>query len=147
MTAISLWQPWATLWLLSNPDEKVFETRHWYTYVRGPVLVHAAKKRDGEVREALESRYFRERLAVHGLTPDALAFGALIGRVYLIGCSRMNVMPEPSEREFQAGNWSPERFAWERMPNPERFETPIPWTGKQGFFDVQSDAVNAEVSR
>jgi len=56
MTAISLWQPWATLWLLSDPDEKVFETRHWYAAHRGPLLVHAAKTRNRDVLEALNSR-------------------------------------------------------------------------------------------
>lgn len=136
MQTISLWQPWATLWLLTDPDEKVFETRSWYTSYRGPLMVHAAKKRDGEVRDYLECRYFRERLAAHGLTPSDLAFGALIGKVYLIGCSRMDRMPEPSERERMAGNWEPDRFAWERAPHPVLFSNPIPFRGAQGLFDA-----------
>src|ERR1700690_2861117 len=122
MLAISLWQPWATLWLLSNPDEKVFETRHWYTGVRGPILVHAAKKRDGEVREFLECRLVRERLAIHGLRVADLAYGALIGEANIIGCCRMDRMPGPSPLERGFGNWEPDRFAWERGPNPFRSE-------------------------
>ncbi len=143
MKAISLWQPHATLWLLSGPDEKVFETRDWYCAYRGDLLVHAAKKRDGEVREALESRYFRERLDVHGLTVADLAFGAVIGQVRLIGCCQMRNVPEPEERERQAGLWTPERYAWERGRAPKLFARPIPWKGSQGFFDVPASVILA----
>lgn len=139
-TAISLWQPWATLWLLSNPDEKVFETRGWYTGVRGPLIVHAAKKRDGDVAEALRSRFFLERLAAHGLKPSDLAYGALIGNLDLVGCCRMDRMLAPSEREAAFGRWEPERFAWERGPNPTLWADPIPWKGKQGFFSVDVES-------
>lgn len=137
MKAISLWQPWATLWLLTNPDEKVFETRHWPTDYRGWLLVHAAKKQDGEVRESLKCPHFQQRLAVHGLKPADLAFGALIGMVYLKGCRRMFTMAEPSTLEAMAGNWSDERYAWERAPEVKLFEKSIPYKGAQGFFNVE----------
>lgn len=139
MKAISLWQPWATLWSLADPDEKLFETRHWYTAHRGPLLVHAAKKQDGDVREAMEDPYFMGRLVAHAAT--TLTFGALIGVVNLVGCCRMDRMPPPSEREGRAGNWTPERFAWERAPGARLFARPVPWKGAQGFFDVPPDVV------
>jgi activating signal cointegrator 1 len=41
MKAISLWQPWASLWFT---DSKIHETRHWSTRHRGPLYVHAAKR-------------------------------------------------------------------------------------------------------
>ena len=41
MKAISLWQPWGSLWL--SPAKR-HETRHWQTRHRGKLLVHAAKK-------------------------------------------------------------------------------------------------------
>lgn len=139
MKAISLWQPWATLWLLRDPDEKVFETRHWSTTHRGPLLIHAAKKRDGDVREALEcGGYFESRLVRHGMSPAALAFSALIGIIDLIGCHRMRNIPEPGERESMAGHWAPERYAWERGPNVRIFDAPIHYRGSQRFFDVPS---------
>ncbi len=140
MRAISLWQPWATLWLLTNPDEKVFETRHWYTGIRGPILVHAAKKRDAEVRKALTDPYFKARLAEHGLKPESLAFGAIIGQVDLIDCRIMGGMPSPSEREARAGLWTVDRYAWQRGPRTEVFQYPIPWVGRQRFFDVSDGA-------
>lgn len=141
MRAISLWNPWALLWLLSEPDEKVFETRDWYTGYRGPLLVHAAKKRDGDVREYLGSGGFRKVLASRGMTGADLAFGAIIGCVNLIGCCQMSRMPEPSEREEMWGNWEPQRYAWERAPGPKLFARPIPYRGQQGFFDVPDEAI------
>jgi len=137
MKAISLWQPWATLWLLSDPDEKVFETRGWYTPWRGPLLVHAAKKRDGEVRAALLDPFFCDRLAAHGLRPEDLVFGALIGQVRLVDCQRMDRIAEPGERERRLGLWEPDRFAWRRAADPEIWRRPAPYRGSQGFFDVR----------
>lgn len=146
MRAISLWQPWALLWLLSDPDEKVFETRDWYTGYRGSLLVHAAKKKDGEVRNFLGSSGLRSALDRHGIDINGnLGFGAIIGKVNLIGCSRMSRMPEPSERESMWGKWSPDRFAWERGPNPIRF-SPIPYRGSQGFFNVPDDLISKEIA-
>jgi hypothetical protein len=46
MKAISLWQPWASLWC---SPRKIHETRHWPTNNRGWMLVHAAQA----VREGL----------------------------------------------------------------------------------------------
>lgn len=135
MRAISLWQPWATLWLLSDPDEKLFETRHWYTGYRGPLLVHASKKLDSENRGFIHSSGFEAVLERHGLTLGDLSFGAIIGRVELVSCRRMDSMPPPSYGEEMWGNWTPERFAWERGPNP-RFIDQIRYKGQQGFFEV-----------
>lgn len=143
MKAISLWQPWALLWLLSDPDEKFFETRGWYTGYRGPLLVHAAKKRDGDVRECMNSSALRDVRSAHGLELEDFHFGAIIGKVDLIGCSLMSRMPEPSDREQMWGCWEPTRYAWERAPRPLIFRDPIPYQGAQGFFDVPADAVKA----
>lgn len=136
--AISLWQPWATLWLLTDPDEKIFETRHWGTSYRGPLLVHAAKKRDGEVREYLKSRALRRTLERHSLSVDQLAFGAIIGSVNLIDCCATEFV-EPSRSASEEdlwGDWSDGRFAWGRAPKPKLFARPIPYRGQQGFFGV-----------
>src|ERR1700694_3122793 len=41
MKALSLWQPWASLIAMGL---KEFETRHWATSYRGPLVIHAAKR-------------------------------------------------------------------------------------------------------
>lgn len=148
MKAISLWQPWATLWLLSGPDEKVFETRDWYTSYRGPLLVHAAKKRDREIVSAVYDEDIIAALIrhkIHGL--DQLAFGAIIGSVNLVACSRIGIkIPAPSAREAAFGDWQPDRYAWERGSFPQLFAKPIPYKGSQGFFDVPFSLVDVQVS-
>lgn len=42
MKALSLWQPWATL--IANGAKQI-ETRSWSTSYRGPILIHAAKRK------------------------------------------------------------------------------------------------------
>lgn len=141
MKAISLWQPWALAWLL-QPDEKVFETRPRYWGHRGPLLVHAAKKRDEDVADALDDPLILEALwERHGIRPADLYFGGIIGMINVIGCSSMSRMPAPSERESLWGNWSPERFALERGPNPAIFKKPIPFRGQQILFDVPDELI------
>jgi hypothetical protein len=128
------------LWLL--PGEKRFETRSWSTNHRGPLLVHAAKKRDGDVREYLGCRHFVERLAAHGLTPADLAFGAIIGRVELVSCWLTEFRPpELDSLEEKAGNWERGRYAWGRASQPVLFDKPIPYRGSQGFFDVPAEVI------
>lgn len=145
MKAISLWQPWATLWVLSNPSEKVFETRHWPTRYRGPLLVHAAKKQDRQILEAVYDERIMAALIRHGIHGIAdLAFGSLIGRVDLVSCDQMADLCDqwsPSEDEQAFGDWKPERYAWKRGPTPELWSSPIPWRGAQGFFDVPGNVL------
>lgn len=60
MKAISLWQPWATLWVLQikRNETRSWAFPHWYT---GSVAIHAAKKKiniyadldDAEWREGI----------------------------------------------------------------------------------------------
>lgn len=40
MKALTLWQPWASLWA---HQLKINETRSWATTYSGPLAVHAAK--------------------------------------------------------------------------------------------------------
>ena len=137
MKAISLWQPWATLWCLEG--EKRFETRHWYTAHRGRLLVHAAQKRDGDVREFLQATGVRLALERHGLKIKDLAYGAIIGEVTLIGCCKTERVPIKYRTEIEEsfGNWDEGRYAWERASNPTLFPNPIKQRGAQGFFNAE----------
>jgi len=46
LRVLSLWQPWATLWLA---DLKLGETRHFRNKFTGLVVVHATKYIDHEI--------------------------------------------------------------------------------------------------
>ncbi len=120
MKAISLWQPWASLWL---SDRKVHETRHWATRHRGWLVVHAAKKIDFDACRDL------------GVDPQDLPTGAIIGAVDLISCIRMAETAPEHQDDMECGNWSDERYAWRRGAFI-KLPTPIPCRGFQMIFNV-----------
>lgn len=130
MRAISLWQPWATAIALGV---KNFETRGWSTPFRGMLAIHAAKRWSGEQIEILRAS---------GIETDGLAFGAIVAL-----CRLHDVRPtdevrgsiEPRE-EFW-GNYDSGRFAWD-LQDVRRLEVPVPWKGKQGFFNVPDELLS-----
>lgn len=164
MLAISLWQPWSTLLVAGK---KRCETRGWPLRHRGPLLIHAAKRWDADVRMLCHTEPFESALEAIGLGagPDCgLPLGAIVGRVDVVECYPTSdveigsadrppevvpgVSPRvrtlvigPTERAF--GDYRRGRWAW-LCDNPVRFETPVPYRGHQGLFDVP-DAVLEKV--
>ncbi len=150
MKCISLWQPWASLLVLGS---KQVETRSWSTGYRGPLLIHASKRKNiGELVQLLcdwEFIHFQEALRPLGNGPVAiqtsLPFGAIIGQVELVDClptESLKANLEPSERSF--GNFAPGRFGW-IMANPVLFEQAIPYKGSQGFFNVPDELIGIKI--
>src|SRR5581483_2986656 len=135
MKAISLWQPWASLWLT---DAKIHETRHWPTSHRGLLLVHAAKRQiddyDGdridEICEGIWGNHWGQDLPR----------GALIGTVNLVDCVRVETMQAGHHEtdDYECGNFADGRYAWRRDAF-RLFQQPIPYRGQQGFFEVPDD--------
>lgn len=140
MKAISLWQPWASLWLSSA---KIHETRHWETRHRGRLLVHAAKKfvKDvpGELDDILSSEFGNH----WGLD---LPTGAIVGMVDLVSIARTDQMPPEhvGTDDYLCGDFSPHRFAW-RRGSYWRFPTPVVHRGYQSIFEVQPDLVREQI--
>ena len=143
MKAISLWQPWASLWC---SPRKMHETRHWPTNNRGWILVHAAKRFEkdfdtdfaGMLREEFGATWYRD-----------LPRGAIIGAVELIECRRTEEIYPPDcggvGDDYISGNFYEGRYAWQRR-GFQLFEMPIPYRGAQGFFTVD-DALVPEFRR
>lgn len=147
MKAISLWQPWASLMAIGH---KIIETRSWYTGYRGPLAIHAAKRvfipPDPEFVKALEE------LQINCFD---LPRGAIVGTCYLTACVRVEDFPallniatvhssssekarkiEKIKKQKIFGDCSPGRFLW-LISDAKKLETPIPWRGHQGFFEVE----------
>jgi len=147
---ITLWQPYATALVMEG--FKANETRSWSTKVRGPVLIHAAK------RWGVDQRYVCEQ--EHGAAlcyelgggyySDILPRGAIVGAVWIdkvvpavteyvlqsdIAASGMftDKRTAQAEREIAFGDYSGRRFAW-KTTRRIRFKTPIFYKGQQGFF-------------
>ena len=86
--ALTIRQPWASLIVHGGKD---IENRTWPTKFRGPVLIHASKKRDD--RELLSYRHLqRRRDIVIEWTGDAsrkwkdLPCGGVIGIAEIVDC-------------------------------------------------------------
>lgn len=156
--AISLWQPSASLIVIGA---KRFETRSWATNYRGPILIHAAKKWTPDLRRMIREHPFT--LALKGHVGDfkpgefsrlSIPLGCILGVADLCGCFRslgqlLSISPAILEDgthihqpELSFGDFYPGRFAW-KLENVRRFETPIPFRGMQGIFNVP-DAIVAE---
>lgn len=159
MKALTVWQPWATLWACGA---KEFETRGWATSYRGPIAIHAAQKdvysvmRDMPVKpmtavfQALQAYY-----GIHGGVQKKLSEtqGCVIATAELVGCHKMVLhggrgmsssspgwletdrgIYEPSEQELLFGDWTPGRYAWE-LRNVKMLDTPVPAKGKQRIWE------------
>lgn len=164
--ALSLIQPWASL-LVSGL--KQCETRSWKTEYRGPLLIHASKRwnaslRDLCVREPFASALRKIGIDLPGMGPNGMPFGAIVGRVDLIDCFRIECVVTAAEThpcfghdgaatlfeiqkrlfvtdlERAFGDYSPHRYAWFCV-NADRFDTPIPCNGALNLFDVSDDLV------
>lgn len=129
--AITLWQPWASLWLSTR---KTHETRTWATKYRGPLLVHAAKRPPGvqafgTVLNEMCCTEFGDKWV------DELPRGVLLGVVWLIDCRPTTERRPIDHEDFVCGNWEGGRFAWQRG-SFSRWDEPLAYKGRQGFFNV-----------
>lgn len=124
MKALTILQPYAHL--ITVVQEKTVENRSWRTDYRGPLLIHAGKSRT----------YLNDR---DETVYPGMTFGAIIGRADLYDCRRagdvrLDLM-RPIERNHVHG---PHCFM---LRNVVAFGRPIPWRGKQGFFDVPDEVL------
>lgn len=152
MKAISIWQPHSSLVVLGL---KPFETRPWAAWkslIGQRIWIHAGKTLDD--LEAMNGYLVDSDAGVdRNETFDAYA-GALksAGFTYLRelprGCllgTAVQAESIPTESLIDPGpfgNFAPGRFAW-RMIDPNALARPIPFIGKQGFFEVPVEIENS----
>jgi hypothetical protein len=145
MKAVTIHQPWATLLITA---EKAYETRSWQTAHRGPIALHAARKFTDDMRTLIGMDPFHQALRKHGITKaEHLPKGAVIGVAELTDCVATETLDLEiaKSQEERFGDFRPGRWAW-KLANPIRFQTPIPFQGKLGLFDVPDDLL-PEMSR
>lgn len=146
MKALSLWQPWASLWL--SPS-KVHETRSWalkYPPEGFWLAVHAAKRAHSHDGLDLDD-ICNEQFGPHWFKD--LPRGAIIGRVFvtdLYSTTAMRLSGDvPQGDDFDCGNYEDGRWAWRRSEF-RRLRTPIPYRGLQGIFNVPEWPVELELA-
>ena len=138
---ISLWQPWAALIFVPDPEwRKEHETRSWAPPkgIDG-FVIHAAKRFTREQQELTAEQPFQHAIELLGKT---LHFGAYLGYVDLVAVhkaddARQLVAERP---DFDFGNFSAGRFAWQ-LANPRKFVQPIIGRGNQGIWDPPAEVL------
>jgi len=137
MKAISLWQPWASL--MAHRFKRI-ETRHWSTSYRGPLIIHAAKRKMDMIHDEAVMDF--ESMDIKWI--DGLPFGALVCLVCLVDVLKIHDVDlyeyDFGERELSHGDFSIGCFAWV-TDHIKTFKEPIPFKGSQGFFNVPDDLI------
>ena len=141
MKALSLWEPWASLFRVGA---KMHETRGWWTSYRGPLLICASKRIIGcgdwlnsaEYLEALDPlcRDDSRTITNEDLVPT---LGHALCLVDLVDCVATQNLPRPIP-DFHFGDFSRGRYAFVTANTRELID-PIPITGRQGLFNVSAD--------
>lgn len=134
MRGLSLHQPWASLVICGA---KRLETRGWRPptdLVGHRFAVHAALNTAslGRCRERPFNRHVPD--------PAALPLGAILGVVTLRWFSIMteatvDLIRAVDPVEYAFGDFAAGRWAW-CVTDPVRFAEPIPFVGRQRFFQV-----------
>lgn len=142
---ISLWQPWASLIALGA---KTIETRSWPTNHCGPMAIHASKRFGPEERDiCLEEPFYSalESMFNHTRGVFEVPLGAILCIVDLQECLRFVEGYRPPRREQDFGDFGPGRYGWQ-MKLVRKLETPVPFKGSQGFFEVPDELLSGAAS-
>lgn len=151
MKVISLLQPWATLVIIGA---KKIETRSWNTKFRGPILIHASKKKDPDGYSLWHSKHCWDRFTNNKHFAE-LPFGSIVGKADIIEStstefyrnakeagiaicnesgSTKKLIEEDWEQEFAFGDFSGNRFGW-LLKNPVEFINPFKAKGNLGLWN------------
>lgn len=130
MKAFTVYQPYAYAIVAGL---KPHETRPRRTNIRGRVAVHAGKAGMMQAMKGLSGLEMWELRAAVKFETN-LPLGAVVGTVEIVDCLPVEeVVAKLTERERALGDYSPGRWAWV-LKNPVMFDTPIPASGKQGWW-------------
>ncbi len=147
MQAISLWQPWASLIAFG---EKEWETRSWHppTHVIGQrIAIHAAKKWTWELIDDCSHPIISLALKNHGVElpttygrtiPRILPLGVIVATAVLAEARKAGSLLSGgiiTDKEYSFGYYAIGRYAW-RFTDVQALKEPIPFVGKQGFFEI-----------
>lgn len=151
ITVISLWQPWASLCFVDDPElRKLDETRHW------PYPSRLAGERIGiQAATRFPSLLDEDLIAVcekaFGLNFwRTLPASAVVGTVRLGACRLATTVRDTTTPANRcAGDFSDftivkgvkrPRYAWE-LHEPQRLAAPIAMKGKQGWWSIPAAAL------
>lgn len=120
--ALSFRQPWAELVL---QGKKTLDLRTWSTRHRGTIAIYASQTVE------------KEACRVHGLDPDQLTTGAVIGLVDLLGVVELDqtAYDARATQHLSGRHFQEPLFGWE-LANPRPLAEPVPARGRLLLFNV-----------
>jgi hypothetical protein len=133
MKALSFRQPWAELILRGR---KTMDLRTYSTTYRGPLAVHASQKVE------------REACGAHGLAPDTLETGGVVGVVELVDILPLTAAEYETHRdEHLAGRRFREpMFGWV-LASPRRLPQVVPARGRMSLFNVDLEGIERDEAK
>jgi len=146
MKAITLWQPWASFMFANLPyPPKTIETRTQQRRHRGPLAIHAGKREPAWVRRMFsEDRDLSDLMLEYlGVTDVGdLPHGCVLGVVKMVSCVPTDsIRDELSRTERLLGDYDTDRAAI-ITADPSRLVSPVPWRGRQGWWNLPDDALD-----
>ncbi len=143
MKALSLRQPWAHAVLYGG--KRIENRLAWKnSSFRGPFVIHAAKWMTRA--EYDDARAFTGTMCTYP-DPTKLVFGALVGRAYVVDVIHSGGVIDSGGiahgyrlHPLHDDPWYMGGFALV-LDDVKAFETPIPFKGALGFFEVPNDVV------
>ena len=134
MKALRLRQPWADLVV---QGKKTMELRNWTVSYRGPLAIHASQTVD------------EAACRTHGLNPQQVTTGALIGVVELAAIQELDELAYDVRKEEHKAQgyfrYKTPLYGW-TLANPRELPRPIPYHGRMGLFNVPDELLKAEGS-
>ncbi|MGC8781224.1 MAG: ASCH domain-containing protein [Anaerolineae bacterium] len=123
MKTLSIRQPWADLIIQGR---KTLELRTWTVKYRGPLAIHASQTVE------------REACLAHGLDPDLVTAGAVIGVVDLVEIVELDAASYAARtaEHLDDAPWNGGPLYGWRLENPRPLSEPLPMRGRMGLFEV-----------
>lgn len=119
MKVLTVRQPWA--WAIIHAGKDI-ENRTWATKYRGPLAIHASRRKPNREEMNWCRAYFRDRKVV---MPESFDLGVVLGTVDLTDCITASRSP-----------WWQGPVGW-KLANPRPLTSPIPLHGQLGLFDAE----------
>lgn len=123
MKTLSIRQPWAELIVQGR---KTLELRTWTVKYRGPLAIHASQTVE------------REACLAHGLDPDQVTTGAVIGVAALVEIVELDAASFAARRteHLDDGPWTDSPLYGWRLANPRTLPEPELARGRMGLFET-----------
>ncbi len=137
MKAISGYPQW--FWLCGK-GYKDIENRSWSTKYRGRILLHASKHIETCVSGFIKDRLTPEQWAEFSQVDWKRYAGHIIGEVDIVDCK----FRFGEENDNLYSPWHiPGQYGF-HLANPALYDTPIPWRGMLGLFDIPLEVISGK---